>query len=143
MAPKIQPTSLGLDSCVFKIHYNIILPSATRSSCERFPRIEICRIFFIHPLCPTVHIHFIHFDSMSVMIFDNLYNLLCVMLCTFHKTSITSCLLKPDILPERLCYVVRVRDQFSHLYKISSNCIVLYAVNFACYVDMREEARSV
>jgi hypothetical protein len=67
---------LGPGLCVFNIHFKIIIPSATGSSCKRFSGLKFVG-FFINPLRPTVHIHLIDLDSMSVMIFDNLYSLLC------------------------------------------------------------------
>jgi hypothetical protein len=81
------------------------------------------------------------------------YSITCIIYCASCCALFTKHLLLPASWSQifsqnirfcdtsNLCYDVRVRDQFSLLYKIWNKGIVLYVWNFACCVDVRKEDR--
>jgi hypothetical protein len=76
-----------------KIHSNIILPSATRSSESFFPsgfRAKIFRAFLIYSMRAVCSAHLIVLDLITLMMFSEMYKLGSSSLCIFSQLPVTS-----------------------------------------------------
>jgi hypothetical protein len=101
-----------------------------------FPSNILYAILF-SPIRSTCTVHHILPDLIILIILGEEYKLWNSSLCSFLQPPVTSSLFGPNVLLNTLfsntlslCSSLNVRDQVSHLYRITGKVIVLYVLVF-------------